>query len=80
MSWNWKQWPWSKTDECPPTVVQQRVRKIPTVDLSQWASQTLGGVSVNLSRWERNHDTPWLNDAINGTDALAEVLREIRRR
>ena len=80
MSWNWKQWPWSKKDEQPLTAMQQRVKKIPTVDLNQWASQTLGAVSVTLSRWERAHDTAWLNDAINGTDVLGEVLREISRR
>lgn len=80
MSWNWGNWPWSSQSEAETTRVQQRIRRIPTPDLSQWAAQTLGGVNVNLSRWERHRDTPWLDDAISGAEALTEVLREIRRR
>lgn len=80
MSWNWGNWPWSTSVERNATAVQQRVRKIASPDLAQWAAQTLGGVSVNLSRWERHRDTSWLDDAITGAEALTEVLKEIRRR
>lgn len=63
-----------------PTKLTTRVSKIPTADLSTWADQALYELGRCLSSYERTRDKIYLDEALNGAEALHAVVNEYHKR
>lgn len=58
----------------------RRVRKTPTEDLELWADQTMIATYQAFRSWQNTGESDMLSEAVMGSEALREVLEEIRRR
>ena len=60
--------------------IMRRVRKTPTEDLELWADQTMTATYQAFRSWQNTGEPDMLAEAVMGSEALMEVLSEIRRR
>jgi hypothetical protein len=70
-----------RKEEREKTKLEERVSKLPTVDLVGWADQALYGIGRNLSGYQRDPSAKELfEEARMGAEALLVVLNEIKSR
>ena len=60
--------------------VAKRVSRIPTGELEIWAEQALIEISRCLSLYSKNRDIMYLNEALNGAEALHAVVDQLQNR
>lgn len=60
--------------------ILRRVRKAPSEDLPLWADQVLVSTYQAFRSWQNTGDSDMLSEAVTGSEALREVLLEIKRR
>ena len=60
--------------------VAKRVAKIPTGELAMWSEQALFELGRCLSAYEKSRSTVYLEEALNGAEALHAVIHEYARR
>ena len=60
--------------------VARRVSKIPTGELEMWSEQALIDISRCLSSYSKNRDMLFLNEALQGSEALHAVVNELHIR
>ena len=61
-------------------LISKRVARIPTGDLAMWSEQALSEIGRCLSNYERTRDVIYLNEALNGAEAMHAVIDEYHRR
>jgi hypothetical protein len=54
-----------------------RVKRIPTAELSVWAESSLSDLGRCLSNFERTRDPMWIKEALNGAEAVNAVISEL---
>ncbi len=52
----------------------KRVAKIPTGDLALWSEQAISEIGRCLSSYERTRESVYLEEALNGVEALHAVV------
>jgi hypothetical protein len=60
--------------------VAKRVKRIPTGELDLWTDQALIELGRCLANYTRNRDVYYLNEALNGAEALHAVIDELHNR
>jgi hypothetical protein len=60
--------------------VSRRVSKIPTGELEIWAEQALIEISKCLSGYSKNREQFYLDEALQGAEALHAVVNELHTR
>jgi hypothetical protein len=60
--------------------VAKRVAKIPTAELDLWTDQAIYELGRCLSNYQRNRDKAFLQEALNGAEALHAVVDELYNR
>lgn len=60
--------------------IAKRVAKIPTGELAMWAEQALSELGRCLSNYERTREALYLEEALNGAEAMHAVIDEYHRR
>lgn len=60
--------------------IAKRVSKIPTGELEMWTDQTLYEVGRCLSGYQKNRSKVYLEEALNGAEALHAVVNELYNR
>lgn len=58
----------------------KRVSKIPTGDLEMWADQALYEIGRCLSGYSKSRDKLYLEEGLNGAEALHAVVHELNAR
>jgi hypothetical protein len=59
---------------------RKRVERIPTPDLITWAGQALNAMGRGLHAYDRNAEASVLDELVDASEALHEVVLEVRRR
>ena len=72
-----KKEPWIKPF---PEKVAKRVSKIPTTELEMWIDQSLYEVGRCISSYSKSRDKLYLEEALQGAEALNAVVDELHRR
>ena len=70
----------NRWDKPFPSKLSKRVEKIPTVDMAAWADQAIYELGRCLSSYERTRDKIYLDEALNGAEALHAVITEYHKR
>ena len=60
--------------------VAKRVAKIPTGELTMWADQSLYEMSRLISQYERSRENIYLEELLQGAEALHAVVDELNKR
>ena len=60
--------------------IAKRVAKIPTGELAMWSEQALSELGRCLSTYEKTRSTIYLEEALNGAEALHAVIHEYAKR
>jgi len=60
--------------------IARRVSRIPTGELETWTDQALYEVGRCLSSFQRTREQVYLDEALNGAEAVHAVVNEIHRR
>lgn len=60
--------------------IAKRVSRIPTGELAMWAEQAMSELGRCLSSYERTRDQLYLEEALNGAEAMHAVIDEYHRR
>jgi hypothetical protein len=60
--------------------IGQRVSKIPSADLPEWADMAINDAGRALTNWRRRGDPAELEEALLGAEALATILTAIKER
>lgn len=60
--------------------ISRRVRKTNTQDLPLWADQVLVSIYQAFRSWQNTGDSDMLSEALLGSEALLELIYEIKRR
>jgi hypothetical protein len=60
--------------------VAKRVSKIPTMELEVWVEQSIYEVGRCMSGYQRHRDQVYLDEALNGAEALHAVINELHSR
>lgn len=63
-----------------PERLARRVARIPTADLALWAEQSLNEINRCLSRYQSTQERLFLDEALNGAEALNAVVSELHKR
>ena len=69
--------PWTKPFS---EKVAKRVSRIPTGELEMWADNAIYEVGRCLSLYQKNRDPGYLNELLNGAEALHAVVDELNTR
>jgi hypothetical protein len=72
-----KKEPWTKPFS---EKVAKRVSKIPTGELEMWSDQALYELGRCLSSYGKNRDKVYLDEALQGAEALHAVVNELHTR
>ena len=72
----------SKTDWNKPfsEKLAKRVSRIPTGELEMWADQALYEIGRCLSGYAKSRDKYYLDEGLNGAEALHAVINELNAR
>lgn len=60
--------------------LSKRVSKIPTGELDMWADQALYELGRCLSSYSKSREAVYLDEALNGAEALHAVVNELHTR
>ena len=60
--------------------VSKRVAKIPTAELEMWIDQSLYEVGRCVSSYSKSREKVYLEEALQGAEALHAVVDELHRR
>lgn len=60
--------------------VAKRVAKIPTGELEMWTDQAIYEVGRCMSSYQKNRGQAYLEEALNGAEALHAVIDELYNR
>ena len=60
--------------------IAKRVSKIPTGELAMWTEQALSEIGRCLTSYERTRESVYLEEALNGAEAMHAVIDEYHRR
>lgn len=60
--------------------IAKRVAKIPTGELAMWTEQALFDLGRCLSNYEKSRSSIYLEEALNGAEAMHAVIHEYHRR
>ena len=60
--------------------VSKRVAKIPTAELEMWIDQALYEVGRCMSLYNKSRENIYLEEALNGAEALHAVVNELKVR
>lgn len=60
--------------------LSKRVSKIPTGDLEMWADQALYEIGRCLSGYSKSREKYYLEEGLNGAEALHAVINELHAR
>jgi hypothetical protein len=69
--------PWTKPFS---EKVSKRVAKIPTAELEMWIDQSLYEVGRCVSSYSKSREKVYLEEALQGAEALHAVVDELHRR
>jgi len=72
-----KKEPWTKPFS---EKVAKRVVKIPTTELEMWIDQSLYEIGRCLSSYSKSREKMYLEEALQGAEALHAVVDELHRR
>lgn len=60
--------------------IAKRVSKIPTSELAMWSEQAVYELGRCLSAYERTREAVYLEEALNGAEAMHAVVAEYYKR
>lgn len=60
--------------------VANRVKKIPTGELSMWVDQAMYDLGRCLNQYEKTREENYLNEALVGAEAIHAVVNELHSR
>jgi len=60
--------------------VSKRVAKIPTMELEQWAEQSIYEIGRCMSAYAKQRESVFLEEALLGAEALHAVVNELKTR
>jgi hypothetical protein len=60
--------------------IEQRVEKLSTPDLVQWAEHALYSIGRNLTDYIRSNDKNVLEETVLGAEAMLAVMQELKNR
>ena len=60
--------------------IAKRVSRIPTVDLTTWADQSIYALGRSLSTFERERSEAAMKELADGAEALHAVVHELNKR
>lgn len=60
--------------------IAKRVAKIPTGELEMWVDQSIYEIGRCASAYTKNREQVYLNELLNGAEALHAVVHELHKR
>lgn len=62
------------------TKVEKRVESLPTSELLQWVEQALYPIGRNLSAWQKNNESVYLEEARMNAEVVYTIVETITKR